>query len=72
MKPIWKSKTWWFNAALLALGTLEATAPILRPHLGEATTSVVLFVATFGNLYLRQVTTMPTDKILPRKGGDGA
>lgn len=68
MKPIWKSKTWWFNSLLLLLGTIEATAPILRPYLGEATTSVVLFVATAGNMYLRQVTTMPTNKILPRKG----
>lgn len=32
-KPWWKSKTLWFNAAMAASVTLEASTGMLQPHL---------------------------------------
>lgn len=53
-KPVWKSKTIWFNVlALLATGLTNA-ADFFPPH-------YALAIAAIGNLILRYTTTTPVE-----------
>ena len=56
MKPWWKSRTLWFNAAVAALAALEANASLIQPYVpGNIYGYGVLLLAT-GNAVLRIVT----------------
>ena len=68
-KPWYRSKTIWFNAAVVVFGALAANQEQLRPLLSAQAYSVLGMVVGLVNTMLRLVTTQP---IQPPDEGGGA
>jgi hypothetical protein len=66
-KPWYRSKTIWFNAAVVVFGALAANQEQLRPLLSAQTYSVLGMVVGLVNTMLRLVTTQPIQP--PDEGG---
>lgn len=64
-KPIWASKTFWFNLVtmvLAALGTLQtavAALPFVTPKVAASVATACVVVNAVGNIILRLVSTQP-------------
>lgn len=59
MKPWWKSKTMWFNIAVVGGAALSGAVvflPVLEPLLTPAAYATVFFVIGVVNVMLRSVT----------------
>jgi len=61
-KPWWKSKTLRFNAAVAALGAIEANAQVIQPLLPVNFYSLLTVVLAAGNAMLRVITTASLTK----------
>ena len=55
-KAWYRSKTLWFNAAIGALGSLEASAGLIQPYVPGNIYGWGLLVLTVGNTFLRIMT----------------
>lgn len=62
MKPWYRSRTLWFNAAVAALGALEAGAGLLQPYVAGNVYAWGLALLTAGNAALRVITTQGLTK----------
>lgn len=56
-KPLWASKTLWFNLVVAALAAAEAASGLLQPLLPGNIYGWLTFALTVGNTALRVVTT---------------
>ena len=56
-KSWYTSKTLWFNCIVAALAALEASAPMIQPHLAGDVYGYGLLILTVGNAALRIITT---------------
>lgn len=56
-KPLWASKTLWFNLVVAALAAAEAASGLLQPLLPGNVYGWLTFALTVGNTVLRVITT---------------
>jgi len=54
MKPRYKSKTYWFNCAILALAVLETQSSVFGSW-----SPYVLLGSSLANIFLRELTKQP-------------
>lgn len=57
VKPIWHSKTLWFNLAATAMAVLADNSGLLRESLSSGGYVLLLMAISAGNVFLRTLTT---------------
>jgi hypothetical protein len=55
-KPWWQSKTLWFNALIVGLASLQASANLIQPFIPGNVYGWGLLILTVGNAVLRVFT----------------
>jgi hypothetical protein len=68
-KPVWRSRTLWLNAAVMALAVAELRLGLLQPLLDVDVYALIAFVLPVANAALRLSTTTPVSY---RQQGPGA
>lgn len=53
------SKTYWFNAIMLALAELESRVQLLAQFFGNTTMQIIVAILVIGNMIIREYTTQP-------------
>ena len=57
-KPLWKSRTLWFNLVVAGLAAAEASSGLLQPLMPGNVYGWLVFALTVGNAVLRVLTTV--------------